>query len=1161
MTVLMQRRNVFMKKMSILLAVTLIFSMVLAPLASAQPVVRASNGSIPAEASGWVLVGTAEELAYINRNQASYLDRNIGLTSDIDMTGYEWVPIGNEAAVFSGIFDGRGYRIEGLKIEGGALQDVGFFGHVSGTIRHLGVTVQVHGGNYVGGLASHLVGGSIINSYSQGSVTSGDPGYAGMSVAGGLVGYLMGGSIINSYSQGSVTSGDPGYAGVSVAGGLAGSANGDSNILRSSSSAAVKSGDASNQYAGGLVGSQGAGSISDSYATGTVTNSDGDHFFFGGGLAGHLVYGAIANSYSSTAVTQSGRFSYGGMGGFVGFIFDSTNPSIHDSYFDSVATTQTSGVGVGSGTGSIHITGLTTNEMREASNYQGWDFTDIWAVDAGVNGGYPYLRPDILTTDLPRADKDAPYSIAIDAFDGARGGLSWSASGLPNGLSMTASGRIEGSAAASGTFLVKVSATDAGRNTVSAVLTLYVDEPAPDIDGLAIRPGSANGSTSVTAVPGAQGHTFAYLLGPDADERPPLGDALPGEAALYSLGTDIVDPIPGQYLQVFELDAQQRIQAWSVIQVEASHIRNTIPVTGVSLDQTALTLTAGGASQKLTSVLMPANATNQAVSWSSSDSSVAQVDQSGEVTPVAEGTAVVTVTTADGGFTATAAVTVQSAPADTGTVTGAVYGTGNTPLAGAAVSVGGMKDMSDAEGRFALNNVAAGRHELTVTAATYNDYATNVNVLAGETVDVGRIDLRAAYTPEPEPPSYSWVPVPAPSPAPDPRMIVTINGKQVRVTAKKEQEHDGRTVLRLMPDSDLVRSWAVGGEDIVIDIDNEDPVVKVDFPAEALQVLLAGKPNAAIRIGVNRASYSVPLHVLSDLPNRTTVTVVIARMTDSASRELDEELTRQGYDMLARPTSFELYSDGNVKIEMEGTYLERTFSMNGAADPDRSTVVWVDGAGKPRFVPSVFEGETATFYGAYNGVFTAVRSNRTFEEIQGHWAQSDIQRMANKLIVNGTADGTFDPNRTVTRAEFVAMLVRALGLAEKPQLSSYSDVGPNEVWYAGAIGAASAIGLIEGYADGSFRPDATVTREQVAVMLGRAVRYAGELPSQDASALERFADHAQVSEWAKGSAADLLATGMIEGVGKAAFAPQAFATRAQSTVLLNRMLLYLNFIN
>ena len=77
----------------------------------------------------------------------------------------------------------------------------------------------------------------------------------------------------------------------------------------------------------------------------------------------------------------------------------------------------------------------------------------------------------------------------------------------------------------SGAFPVTVSVTDAGRNTVSSVLTLYVDEPAPDIDGLAISPGRANGSTSATAVPGDSGHAFAYLLGPDVGVRPLVGDA------------------------------------------------------------------------------------------------------------------------------------------------------------------------------------------------------------------------------------------------------------------------------------------------------------------------------------------------------------------------------------------------------------------------------------------------------------------------------------------------------------------------------------------------------------------------------------------------------------------------------------------------------------
>jgi len=1116
-----------MKKMSIMLAVLLIFSMVLAPIASVAAGGRAGNASIPTEAGGWVWVGTAEELAYINRNQASYLDQNIRLTGDIDMTGYDWMPLADETTVFSGIFDGKGHRIEGLTIDGGTLEYVGFFGRVSGTIRNLEVTVHVTGGSYAGGLVGHLIGGSIINSHAQGTVTSGNTGY------------------------------------VSVAGGLAGAANGDSSILRSSSSAAVKSGDASNQYAGGLVGSQGTGSIRDSYATGTVTNTGGGHYYYGGGLAGHLIYGTIANSYSSAAVMPSGSVIYYTVGGFIGTM---AVASINDSYYDIAASSLTTGVGSGDIIGSPHLTGLTTNEMRQASNYHGWDFADIWALDAGVNGGYPYLRPGILTTDLPRAIKDASYSIAMDAFDGSRGGLTWNAFGLPDGLSMTAYGMIEGSPKESGTFTVAVSAIDAGGSTISTVLTLNVDEPARDIYGLVVGPGSATGSTSVTAVPGEPGHGFAYLLGPDAGVRPLRGDTLPDEAVLYSLGTDILDPIRGQYLQVFEVDEQKQIEAWSSVQMEAAHIQDQVRVTGVTLDQTELTLTAGGASQKLTAVLAPVNATNPAVSWTSSDPAVAAVNQSGEVTPIAEGTAVITVTTADGGYTASATVTVKSTPVAAGTVIGSVYGTGNTPLAGAAVTAGGVTGVTYGNGDFALTNVTAGIHTLTVTAAGYGSHTATVNVLAGETADVGRIDLSAANPPVQEPyesPSYSGVPspVPVPAPAPGPRMTVTINGQQVQVTIKKEQEQDGRTVLRLIPGSELVRSWAGGGDEILIDIDNKEPVVKVDLPAEALQDLLAARPNAVIRIGVNGASSSVPLHVLSDLPNRANVTIVIAKMAETASRELEEELSRQGYDMLAEPASFDVYGDGGERIEAKGTYMERTFSMNAAAVPDRSTVIRVDDAGKLHYVPSVFERETATLYSAHNGIYTAVRSNRTFEDIRGHWGQNDIERMANKLIVNGSGGGMFDPNRTVTRAEFAAMLARALELAEKPQRASYADVAPNEAWYAGAVGAASAAGLIEGYADGSFRPDAEVTREQAAVMLGRAVRYAGELPPQDASGLERFSDHARVSGWAKGPAADLLAAGLIEGVGNDAFAPEAFTTRAQSAVLLYRMLHYLNFIN
>lgn len=86
----------------------------------------------------------------------------------------------------------------------------------------------------------------------------------------------------------------------------------------------------------------------------------------------------------------------------------------------------------------------------------------------------------------------------------------------------------------------------------------------------------------------------------------------------------------------------------------------TVAVTGVSLNETTITLTVGGATETLTATIAPANATNKNVTWSSSDTAIATV-ANGVVTPVATGTTTITVTTADGGKTATCTVTISGA--------------------------------------------------------------------------------------------------------------------------------------------------------------------------------------------------------------------------------------------------------------------------------------------------------------------------------------------------------------------------------------------------------------------------------------------------------------------------------------------------------------------
>ncbi|GJM73790.1 hypothetical protein HMSSN036_60060 [Paenibacillus macerans] len=89
--------------------------------------VRAEAGLAPPEADGWVQISTAEQLIYIDRNQEAYLNRNLLLLGDIDLAGYGWIPFGgNEHAAFSGVFDGRGHLITGVRVIDDERENVGF---------------------------------------------------------------------------------------------------------------------------------------------------------------------------------------------------------------------------------------------------------------------------------------------------------------------------------------------------------------------------------------------------------------------------------------------------------------------------------------------------------------------------------------------------------------------------------------------------------------------------------------------------------------------------------------------------------------------------------------------------------------------------------------------------------------------------------------------------------------------------------------------------------------------------------------------------------------------------------------------------------------------------------------------------------------------------
>lgn len=186
--------------------------------------------------------------------------------------------------------------------------------------------------------------------------------------------------------------------------------------------------------------------------------------------------------------------------------------------------------------------------------------------------------------------------------------------------------------------------------------------------------------------------------------------------------------------------------------------------------------------------------------------------------------------------------------------------------------------------------------------------------------------------------------------------------------------------------------------------------------------------------------------------------------------------------------------------------------------------------------------------------FVLMAYQRSFADIAGHWSQPHVELMASKHIIRGVDDVNFDPDRNITRAQFAALLQRAVGLREVGDAPVFRDVKP-DAWYYGAVQAAAAAGLVKGY-DGEFRPGAVISRQEMAVMLMRALTRLGvEVDLTDAqvdSILAVFTDGEAVSPWAREAVAIAVNRGIVKGRTAATFVPAANATRAESATMLQR---------
>jgi len=185
---------------------------------------------------------------------------------------------------------------------------------------------------------------------------------------------------------------------------------------------------------------------------------------------------------------------------------------------------------------------------------------------------------------------------------------------------------------------------------------------------------------------------------------------------------------------------------------------------------------------------------------------------------------------------------------------------------------------------------------------------------------------------------------------------------------------------------------------------------------------------------------------------------------------------------------------------------------------------------------------------------TPVLEPVTFDDIASHWAKSEIEALATKEIILGKSENKFAPEDKVTRAEFAVLVARTLELELKAYEGKFSDVPLSKEWAYAEVEAAARAGIINGSDDGTFNPDAEITREEIATIVVRAVNYADASLLKNLDTSKVFSDDANISAFARLSVKQAFALGIITGRNGNAFAPQDQATRAEAAVMLYRTL-------
>ena len=516
-------------------------------------------------------------------------------------------------------------------------------------------------------------------------------------------------------------------------------------------------------------------------------------------------------------------------------------------------------------------------------------------------------------------------------------------------------------------------------------------------------------------------------------------------------------------------------------------------VTGVSLNTDSLTLVEGGTAT-LAATITPSNATNQNVTWSSDNESVATVDQNGRVTAVAQGGA--TITAAVDGKSAECYVTVNAAaPVPVTSVSLDKTSLGLTE--GDTETLTATVEPSDATNK----NVTWSTSDASI--ATVTDGVVTAVAPGTATITVTTEDGNKAAT--------CAVTVTA--------ATVPVTGVTLNKTSTSLYVGDTETLTpTITPDNATNKNVTWSSDDTsVATVDASGLVTAVARGTAVITATAADGSGASASCTVTVSSYLPPAN-----PNYR-ITVEAAQ---GGTVTADPTAAKAGATVTLTPVPDRGYQVGTVAVtdrfgdavavteQADGTY---TFVM-----PNGQVTVTV-----------TFEQAPLPFH----------------DVTEGDWFYDAVRYAYENGLMDGVGDNLFAPNSETTRAQLVTILYRLAGEPEPGGDSGFADVETG-TWYTDAVAWAAQNGIVNGVSDTEFAPGDDITREQLVTVLYRYAESKGYDVSASAD-LSGYPDAGQVQDYAQPAMAWAVAEGIVEGVD-GNLNPTGDATRAQIATILMR---------